>query len=93
MTDSLTQFRKIILGQDQGQNPCDMYDRLALPESAPVVKQAYQVRKFFSAGWFRLWRQDVLNKKVTRRDAEAFAELHYTEGYVQERESMMARRS
>ena len=85
MKDSLTQFRKIILGKYNGQNPCDMYDRLALPSSAPIVDRAYQVRQFFSAGWFRLWRKDVLNKKVSSRDAEAFAELVHTERHLQHR--------
>jgi hypothetical protein len=89
MNDSLTQFNHIILGKDNGQNPCDKYDRLALPTSAPIVQRAYAVRQFFSAGWFRLWRQDVLNQRVTRRDSEAFAELQYTEKYIKERESIV----
>lgn len=92
MTNAIEQAEHIILGQDQGQNPCDMYDRIALPASEAILNRALQVRQFFQAGWFRLWRKDVLNRKVCSRDTTAFAELKYIEGYVHERQSMMAKR-
>ncbi len=92
MKNSLERFNAIIQGPIGG-TVCDMYDRLALPESGLVVERAYQVRQFFSAGWLRLFLKDPLNRKGNARDAVAFAELRHVEGYQSERASMMKRKS
>jgi len=77
MPNSIEQAQKIIEGNDQGQNVCDKYARIRA--NRDVIDQAIKVRKFFAAGWFRLWRIDVLNPKVNRRDNQAFADLRWLE--------------
>lgn len=71
MTNSIEQAERILSGSDL----CAMYDRIRA--NRPVINQAIQARAFFSSGWFRLWRKDVLNEKVSRRDSKAFSELRW----------------
>jgi len=78
MKNSLEQARAIRRGPDGGQSVYEMFQRIKTPESQAVFKRAYQVRTFFSSGWFRLWRKDVLNKKVDRRDRIAFSECEFS---------------
>jgi hypothetical protein len=75
MTNSIEQAAKIIAGNDNGQNVCDKYDRIV--QNREVIDQAIRVRQFFSDGWFRLWRTDVLDSKVSYRDTIAFAKLQW----------------
>jgi hypothetical protein len=72
MTNSIERSRQIIC---EGGSVCDMYDRIK--QSRDVIDQAIKTRRFFSDGWFRLWRKNPLNKKVNRRDNIAFGELRW----------------
>jgi len=75
MTNSIERVKEIIEGDDGGQNVCDMYNRIN--QNRDVIVQALKTRQFFSSGWFRLWRKNVLNEKTNKRDGIAFAELQW----------------